>query len=67
MRWAASGAFSDGLRTTTLPVTKDAASALQEAASGSAHGIRIATTPRGSRTTRSPRGAGARSSGPSSA
>ena len=32
MRCAASGAFSDGLRTTTLPVTKDAASALQEAA-----------------------------------
>ncbi len=64
---AASGAFSDGLRTTQLPVTSDAASALHEAASGSHHGIRIATTPRGSRITRSPRGGRARSSGPSSA
>ena len=64
---AASGAFSDGLSTTALPVTSDAASAPHEDASGSHHGIRIATTPRGSRTTRSPRGGRARSSGPSSA
>ena len=47
--------------------TSAAASAPQVAASGSLHGIRIATTPRGSRSTRSPRGGRARSSGPSSA
>ena len=67
-----SGVFSDGLKTTVLPVTSAAAIWPQAIATGSFQGTSSATTPRGSCTIRSaasqpPCSARPRCSGPSSA